>query len=89
MCGYVYEKVSHEVSSPNSAFVLQWFYAQFVSRMVAQPDRVSCTLFTTCLSLTGKISRVLAAKTALAIRVDALGDTSEATIGYDNRAKVC
>merc|ERR1712023_334410 len=28
----------------------------------------------------GKISRVLAAKTALAIRVDALGDTSEATI---------
>jgi nucleolar protein 58 len=36
----------------------------------------------------GKISRVLAAKTALAIRVDALGDHSEATIGYENRAKV-
>jgi hypothetical protein len=40
----------------------------------------------------GKISRVLAAslaaKTALAIRVDALGDNSEATIGYKNRAKV-
>lgn len=36
----------------------------------------------------GKISRVLAAKTALAIRVDALGDEPEATIGYDNRAKV-
>jgi nucleolar protein 58 len=36
----------------------------------------------------GKISRVLAAKTALAIRVDALGDNVEATIGYENRAKV-
>lgn len=36
----------------------------------------------------GKISRVLAAKTALAIRVDALGDHTEATIGYDNKAKV-
>jgi len=36
----------------------------------------------------GKISRVLAAKTALAIRVDALGDAEEATIGYENRAKV-
>ncbi|KAI9917280.1 hypothetical protein PsorP6_012875 [Peronosclerospora sorghi] len=36
----------------------------------------------------GKISRVLAAKTALAVRVDALGDTTEATIGFDNRAKV-
>ena len=36
----------------------------------------------------GKISRVLAAKTALAIRVDALGEHSEATIGYENRAKV-
>lgn len=35
----------------------------------------------------GKISRVLAAKTALACRVDALGDNAEATIGYDNRAK--
>jgi len=36
----------------------------------------------------GKISRVLAAKTALAIRVDALGDKSEPTVGYENRAKV-
>ncbi|CAI5740720.1 unnamed protein product [Peronospora destructor] len=36
----------------------------------------------------GKISRVLAAKTSLAARVDALGDATEATIGYDNRAKV-
>jgi len=31
----------------------------------------------------GKISRVLAAKTALAIRVDALGDKTEASIGYE------
>ena len=36
----------------------------------------------------GKISRLLAAKTALAIRVDALGDTTEATIAIDNRIKV-
>ena len=36
----------------------------------------------------GKISRVLAAKTALAIRVDALGDTEGATIGLEGRAKV-
>jgi nucleolar protein 58 len=36
----------------------------------------------------GKIARVLAAKTALAIRVDALGDKTEASIGYENRAKV-
>ena len=36
----------------------------------------------------GKISRVLAAKTALAIRVDALGDTAEASIGLEGRAKV-
>ena len=35
----------------------------------------------------GKISRVLAAKTALAVRVDALGENTEATIGFDNRAK--
>lgn len=37
----------------------------------------------------GKIARVLAAKCALAIRVDALGDTAEAQIGLDSRAKVC
>merc|ERR1711981_197503 len=36
----------------------------------------------------GKISRVLAAKCALSIRVDALGDSSEATIGLEDRAKV-
>lgn len=36
----------------------------------------------------GKISRVLAAKTALAIRVDAMGDADEATIAYENRAIV-
>lgn len=36
----------------------------------------------------GKISRVLAAKCALAIRVDALGDTTDATIGTEARAKV-
>jgi len=36
----------------------------------------------------GKISRVLAAKTSLAIRVDALGETSEATIGFACREKV-
>lgn len=36
----------------------------------------------------GKISRVLAAKTALAIRVDAMGDSTEATIALENRLKV-
>ena len=36
----------------------------------------------------GKISRVLAAKCALSVRVDALGETSGATIGYDARLKV-
>merc|ERR1711966_446157 len=36
----------------------------------------------------GKISRVLAAKCALSIRVDALGETSTATIGIDDRIKV-
>jgi nucleolar protein 58 len=37
----------------------------------------------------GKISRVLAAKTALAIRVDALGDNVNGpTVAIDNRAKV-
>merc|ERR1712196_429104 len=34
------------------------------------------------------ISRVLAAKCALSIRVDALGDTSKATIGLEDRVKV-
>eukprot|EP00753_Platysulcus_tardus_P008157 PLAT157.3.p1 GENE.PLAT157.3~~PLAT157.3.p1 ORF type:complete len:532 (+),score=348.89 PLAT157.3:23-1618(+) len=36
----------------------------------------------------GKISRVLAAKTALAVRVDALGDQDEPTIGLEGRATV-
>lgn len=36
----------------------------------------------------GKISRVLAAKTALAIRVDALGENSGPTIALDSRVKV-
>lgn len=36
----------------------------------------------------GKIARVLAAKCALAIRVDALGESAEAQIGLDSRAKV-
>lgn len=36
----------------------------------------------------GRISRVLAAKTALSIRMDALGDTDGVTIGLENRAKV-
>ena len=36
----------------------------------------------------GRISRVLAAKTALSIRVDALGDTSTPTVALEARAKV-
>ncbi|GIL71940.1 hypothetical protein Vretimale_609 [Volvox reticuliferus] len=36
----------------------------------------------------GKISRVLAAKCALAIRVDALGDSNDATVGMEARQKV-
>ena len=36
----------------------------------------------------GKISRVLAAKTALAIRVDALGDGEGPSISIDSRMKV-
>ena len=36
----------------------------------------------------GKSSRVLAAKAALCIRVNELGETSEATIGCEARAKV-
>jgi nucleolar protein 58 len=39
--------------------------------------------------LKGKISRVLAAKCALSIRVDALGDAAGATIGVEDREKVC
>eukprot|EP00953_Heterococcus_sp_UTEX-ZZ885_P036258 18690-Heterococcus_DN1.PRE.1 len=35
----------------------------------------------------GKISRVLAAKTALAIRVDAMGETTDTTLGLESRAK--
>lgn len=33
----------------------------------------------------GKISRILAAKCALSIRVDALGESGDATIGMENR----
>ncbi|XP_057538652.1 probable nucleolar protein 5-2 [Amaranthus tricolor] len=36
----------------------------------------------------GKISRSLAAKTALAIRYDALGDSPDSTMGLENRAKL-
>ena len=36
----------------------------------------------------GKISRVLAAKCALSIRVDALGESSEATVALESRATV-
>jgi nucleolar protein 58 len=36
----------------------------------------------------GKISRVLAAKTSLSVRMDALGDAEGVTIGLENRAKV-
>lgn len=36
----------------------------------------------------GKVSRVLAAKCALAVRVDALGDSEDAQIGIESRAKV-
>ena len=36
----------------------------------------------------GKISRVLAAKCSLSIRVDALGESADATIGLDSRSKV-
>ncbi|XP_010546633.1 PREDICTED: probable nucleolar protein 5-2 [Tarenaya hassleriana] len=36
----------------------------------------------------GKISRSLAAKTALAVRCDALGDSQDNTMGLENRAKL-
>nr|XP_033802897.1 nucleolar protein 58 [Geotrypetes seraphini] len=36
----------------------------------------------------GKVSRTLAAKTALAIRYDALGDDTSAEVGVENKAKV-
>ena len=36
----------------------------------------------------GKVSRLLASKSALAIRVDALGDSSEPTVGLELREKV-
>lgn len=36
----------------------------------------------------GKISRVLAAKCSLAIRVDALADETDTSIGIESRAKV-
>ena len=36
----------------------------------------------------GKISRMLAAKTSLAARVDALGEDTDTTIGIEAKAKV-
>merc|ERR1712200_386408 len=36
----------------------------------------------------GKLSRMLAAKAALAIRVDALSETSDSTLGLEQRAKL-
>lgn len=36
----------------------------------------------------GKISRMLAAKASLCVRVDALGEETEATIGIGSREKV-
>ncbi|KAH9498824.1 Nucleolar protein 58 [Bulinus truncatus] len=36
----------------------------------------------------GKLSRMLAAKAALAIRVDALSETSDSTLGLEQRAKI-
>ena len=38
--------------------------------------------------LKGKISRVLAAKCSLSIRVDALGESTDASLGIESRAKV-
>ncbi|CAF3322704.1 unnamed protein product [Rotaria sp. Silwood2] len=40
----------------------------------------------TSAKLKGKVSRMLAAKAALSIRVDALGDDTEATLGIEQRA---
>jgi nucleolar protein 58 len=37
----------------------------------------------------GKVARVLAAKCSLAVRLDALGDSADAGMGIDARAKVC
>jgi hypothetical protein len=38
--------------------------------------------------LKGKISRSLAAKSAISVRYDALGDAPDASIGFECRAKV-
>lgn len=40
----------------------------------------------TSAKLKGKISRMLASKAALAIRVDALGEDTQATLGMEQRA---
>ena len=40
----------------------------------------------TSAKLKGKVSRMLAAKAALAIRVDALGEDTQATLGIEQRA---
>ena len=39
-------------------------------------------------NLKGKISRMLAAKTSLSIRMDALGDAENVSIGLEGREKV-
>uniref|UniRef100_A0A8C6NQY3 NOP58 ribonucleoprotein homolog (yeast) n=1 Tax=Nothobranchius furzeri TaxID=105023 RepID=A0A8C6NQY3_NOTFU len=44
--------------------------------------------YQTTLSLGGRISRMLAAKAALAIRYDALGEDTNAEMGAENRAKL-
>jgi nucleolar protein 58 len=36
----------------------------------------------------GKVSRMLAAKTSLAVRTDALGDATDASVGLENRARL-
>jgi len=38
--------------------------------------------------LKGKISRMLAAKAALAVRVDALGESTDAELGAEHRANL-
>ena len=40
------------------------------------------------MKMKGKMSRMLAAKTALAIRVDALGEETNADLGLEHRAKL-
>ena len=46
------------------------------------------SIYTGVVLLQGKMSRILAAKAALATRVDAMGSSDDATIGLESRAKV-